>query len=218
MITESRLPRTQRKLRNFVMLGASVAAIIAASVFGTASAPAGASSHREAPLIARDMYADNTDTYAFVSPDKPDTVTLIASWMPFEHPMGGPNYYGFGDDVGYYIYVDDNGDAKPDYSYKLTTKTTVKNPNTFLYNTAPMSGVGSDGQNMQQTWSLQENGKEIATGIVPPPNVGIKSTPNYLATFAAGVKTANTPEGPMEIFAGQTERSDATEPAQVFAS
>jgi hypothetical protein len=199
---ESSLRRANGKA---LMLGLSVAAVIAASVLGTAGNPAAASSHREAPLIARDAYADNTDTYAFVSPDKPDTVTLIASWIPFEHPMGGPNYFGFADDVGYYLHVDNNGDAKPDYSYKLTTKTTVKNPATFLYNTAPMTGVGSDAQNMQQTWSLSENGKEIATGVVPPVNVGIKSTPNYVDTFKQGVKSVKLAEGDMQVFAGQTD-------------
>jgi len=164
-----------------------------------------ASSHREAPLISRDPFADNTDTYAFVSPDRPDTVTLIASWIPFEHPMGGPNYFSFADDVGYYIHVDNNGDAKPDFSYKLTTKTTTVNPNTFLYNTGPMVGLNSDGQNVRQTWTLEENGAVLATGDVPPVNVGLKSTPNYPATFAAGIKAVDLPEGRMQIFAGQTD-------------
>ena len=47
-----------------------------------------ASSHREAPLISADPLADNTDVYAFVSPDAPDTVTLIANWIPLEAPAG----------------------------------------------------------------------------------------------------------------------------------
>ncbi len=205
MNTQPNLSRTHSKLRNGVMMGASVAAIIAASIFGAAGAPAAASSHREAPLISRDAYADNTDTYAFVSPDKPDTVTLIASWIPFEHPAGGPNYFGWADDVGYYIYVDNNGDAKPDFSYKLTSKTTTKNPNTFLYNTGPMNGINTDAQNVQQTWTLEENGAVISTGATPPVNVGIKSTPNYLNTFNAGIYTAKLAEGDMKVFAGQTD-------------
>jgi hypothetical protein len=59
--------------------------------------PSKASSHREAPLISGDPQADTTDVYAFVSPDAPDTVTLISSWSPFEDPQGGPNFYKFGD-------------------------------------------------------------------------------------------------------------------------
>ena len=57
------------------------------------------SSHREAPEISKDPVADNTDTYAFVSPDKPDTVTIITNYIPLEDPPGGPNFFEFGDDV-----------------------------------------------------------------------------------------------------------------------
>jgi hypothetical protein len=195
---------SRQTIRKVAGVGLS-AALLAGSFAMAGNGSASASSHREAPLISRDAFADNTDTYAFVSPDKPDTVTLIASWIPFEHPMGGPNFFSFADDVGYYIHVDNNGDAKPDYSYKLTTKTTTANPNTFLYNTGPMSGLNSDGQNVRQSWSLQENGKEIATGIVPPVNVGIKSTPDYVSTFLSGIKSVSLPEGEMQVFAGQTD-------------
>src|SRR6476620_10067838 len=76
--------------------------------------PGRASSHREAPLISGDPQADNTDVYAFVSPDAPDTVTIIASYIPFENPQGGPNFYRFGDNVLYEIHIDNNGDAVDD--------------------------------------------------------------------------------------------------------
>jgi uncharacterized protein DUF4331 len=59
----------------------------------------GASSHREAPLTATDPTVDNTDVYAFVSPDRSDSVTLIANWIPFEEPNGGPNFYPFSPDA-----------------------------------------------------------------------------------------------------------------------
>ena len=71
--------------------------LLLSSVLVSQSSDVGASSHREAPLIARDPLADSTDLYAFVSPDKPDTVTLIGSWIPFEGPQGGPYYYSFAD-------------------------------------------------------------------------------------------------------------------------
>ena len=74
------------------------------------------SSHREAPEIAKDPVADSTDVYAFVSPDKPDTVTLIANYIPLQGPAGGPNFYEFGDDVLYEIHVDNNGDGRADIS------------------------------------------------------------------------------------------------------
>ena len=102
-----------------------------------------ASSHREAPLISQDPVADNTDMYAFVSPDEPDTVTLVANWIPLELPAGGPNFNSFGDDVLYKINVDNNGDAVADVVYEWRFKTTVGNPNTFLYNTGPVKSIST---------------------------------------------------------------------------
>src|SRR5690242_19884501 len=83
-----------------------------APAFFTSPAEVEASSHREAPLISQDPVADATDVYAFVSPDKPDTVTLITNWIPLESPASGPNWYRFGDDVLYEIHIDNVGDAQ----------------------------------------------------------------------------------------------------------
>src|SRR5438128_12034708 len=88
--------------------------------FGTVSA----SSHREAPLISQDPMADNTDLYAFVSPDQPNTVTIVANYIPLESPAGGPNFPAFDDNVLYAIHVDNNGAAKEDlkYEFRFTTQ------------------------------------------------------------------------------------------------
>src|SRR6185369_5037811 len=94
-----------------------------------------ASSHREAPLIALDPAADNTDLYAFVSPDRPNSVTLLANFIPLEEPAGGPNFAKFDDNVLYQIRFDNNGDAKLDLALQFRFHTVVGNPNTFLYNT-----------------------------------------------------------------------------------
>ena len=75
------------------------------------------SSHREAPEISKHPVADSSDLYAFVSPDKPDTVTIIANYIPLESPAGGPNFFEFGNDVQYSIYIDNDGDAKPEITY-----------------------------------------------------------------------------------------------------
>src|SRR5215469_6372923 len=99
------------------------------------------SSHREAPEISKDAVADNTDVYAFVSPDDSDTVTLIANYIPLEGPAGGPNFFEFGDDVLYEIHIDNNGDAVDDIIYQFLFQTTLQNPNTFLYNTGPISSL-----------------------------------------------------------------------------
>src|SRR5947209_5480105 len=99
------------------------------------------SSHREAPEISKDPVADSTDVYAFVSPDKPSTVTLIANYVPFEAPDGGPNFFEFGNDVLYEIHIDNNADALPEITYQFAFQTTLQNPNTFLYNTGPISSL-----------------------------------------------------------------------------
>src|SRR5215203_2593619 len=97
------------------------------------------SSHREAPEISKDPVADATDLYAFVSPDRTDSVTFIANYIPFEVPAAGPNFYRFGDDVMYEINVDNVGDAKAHIRYQFHFYTSIVNGNTFLYNTGSFS-------------------------------------------------------------------------------
>ncbi len=94
-----------------------------------------ASSHAEAPLISQDPRADNTDLYAFVSPDNTNTVTMIANYIPLESPASGPNFYSFDDTVLYEIKIDNSGDGEPDLGYQFRFNTTTKNPNTFLSST-----------------------------------------------------------------------------------
>jgi hypothetical protein len=108
----------------------------------------GASSHREAPMISQDPAADGTDFYMFKSPDRTDTITLIANYYPFQEPAGGPNFYRFGDDVLYRISIDDNGDTIPDQWFDFTFTTTVRNGNTFLYNTGPVASLGDPNLNI----------------------------------------------------------------------
>src|SRR6201997_5811997 len=112
------------------------------------------SSHREAPEISKDPVADNTDVYAFVSPDNSDTVTLIANYIPFEGPAGGPNFFEFGDDVLYEIHIDNDGDAVDDIIYQFRFQTTLQNPNTFLYNTGPISSLDDPNWNKRQFYSV----------------------------------------------------------------
>ena len=103
------------------------------------------SSHREAPEISKDPVADSTDVYAFVSPDAPGTVTLIANYIPLQGPDSGPNFYEFGDDVLYTINVDNNGDGKADIAFEFlfTTTNAPGASSYFLYNTGPMTTLPS---------------------------------------------------------------------------
>src|SRR2546428_13962707 len=96
------------------------------------------SSHREAPEISKDPVADNTDVYAFVSPDKPGTVTLIANYIPLQGPAGGPHFSQVGDGVPHEIPVVNNGDGRAAASLQLRLLTTVRNPATFPYHTGPL--------------------------------------------------------------------------------
>jgi hypothetical protein len=112
------------------------------------------SSHREAPEISKDPVADSTDLYAFVSPDTPDTVTLIANYIPLQAPAGGPNFYPFGDDVLYEIHVDNNGDGRADVTYQFRFSTCLRNDATFLYNTGPIQSLDDPNWNSRQFYSV----------------------------------------------------------------
>ena len=165
------------------------------------------SSHREAPEISKDPVADNTDVYAFVSPDRPDTVTLIANFIPLQLPYGGPNFHEFGDDVLYEIHVSNRGDAYADISYQFRFETRIRNRNTFLYNTGPITSIDSPNWNRPQFYSVtrvDRNGPDRTLGRglrVPPVNVGVRSTANYAATFTAAA-VQDLPGG-RRVFAGQ---------------
>ena len=165
-----------------------------------------ASSHREAPLISGDPKVDATDLYAFVSPDDASTVTLIANYIPFEEPAGGPNFYGFDDKALYEIKVDNNGDAVPDVTYQFRFKTQVQNPNTFLYNTGAIGSLTDPNFNIRQTYTLTKvvgnTSTVIATDVpVAPANIGPKSTPDY----AALQQMAVTKVGGTKVLVGQSE-------------
>ena len=161
------------------------------------------SSHREAPEISKDPVADNTDVYAFVSPDSPKTVTIIANFVPLQDPPGGPNFFEFGDDVLYSIYIDNDGDGRPEIEYAFRFKTTVANAKTFLYNTGPITSLDSANWNRKQTYSVTRiDGSDVTlwgTGAAgrfkttvlgtdlpcPPCNIGFRSTPNYSSALGS---------------------------------
>src|SRR5436190_21183321 len=112
------------------------------------------SSHREAPEISKDPVADNADVYAFVSPDNPGTVTLLSNFVPLQDPPGGPNFFEFGDDVMYSIHIDNDGDGRPEISYVFKFQTKIQNKDTFLYNTGPITSLGSATWNKRQYYTV----------------------------------------------------------------
>jgi hypothetical protein len=163
------------------------------------------SSHREAPAISKDPVADNTDTYAFVSPDDPTTVTIIANYLPLEAPFGGPNFFEFGPDVRYRINIDNDGDGDGDVIYEFAFETQVADPNSFLYNTGAIESIDSSNWNRKQFYSVTriEDGRRavLATDLACPPcNVGVLSTPDYDELAAQAVHGI---AGGRTVFAGQ---------------
>jgi hypothetical protein len=191
------------------------------------------SSHREAPEISKDPVADNTDVYAFVSPDRPGTVTLVANFIPAQQPFGGPNFFEFGDDVLYEIHISNSGTARADISYQFRFNTKIINPNTFLYNTGPIGSItDTSNWNRPQYYSVTRvergqdhgwdsaddrdgRGRLLAQGLtVPPVNVGVRSTPNYASTFTQAA-VHNLGHG-RRVFAGQRADSFHVDLGSIF--
>ena len=176
------------------------------------------SSHREAPGISKDPVADNTDLYAFVSPDRPGTVTILANFIPLEPPAGGPNFYEFGDDVAYDIHISNDPNPDADITYRFRFRTSLRNDDTFLYNTGPIDAIDSANWNRRQFYSVTkiEGGKEkvLASGLAcPPVNIGPRSTPNYHALAEAAEHTL--PSGEL-VFAGQRNEGFFVDLGSIF--
>jgi hypothetical protein len=179
-------------------------------------------SHREAPKISKDPVADNTDLYAFVSPDKPDTATILANYIPLQEPAGGPNFNTFGDDVLYEIVIDNNGDGIEDITYQFRFKTKIGNPDTFLYNTGPISSLTDPSWNVKQSYSVTKVVGPRRTGVstvlgsdlpTPPVNIGPRSTPNYVHLANAAI---NTLSDGSTVFAGQRDEAFFVDLGSIF--
>ena len=168
------------------------------------------SSHREAPEIAKDPVADSADLYAFVSPDRPDLVTIIANYVPLQGPDGGPNFYSFGDDVQYWINVDNDGDGDADISFQFQFATSLENPDSFLYNSGPIRSLTDTSWNRRQTYSVtrveyhesrEPTWTALGEGLACPPcNIGPLSTPDDPSLADAAVHSLG---GGVTVFAGQ---------------
>src|SRR5712691_11350 len=151
-----------RKAAFALLLAASAAAIAAGVLLRGPSPQAGnASSHREAPLISEDPTADNTDLWAFRSPDAPSMLTIISNWIPGEDPAAGPNYYRFSARARYLIYLDRNGDGKPDITYRFT----------FSNSAAPLF-LGNTVQKYTVTRIAGGKSSVVFRGLTPPDNIG----------------------------------------------
>ena len=186
-----------------------VTAALAMFIVAIVIARPGASSHREAPLISQDPLADNTDLYAFVSPERPDRVVLISNFVPLQFPSSGPNFWRFDDNVLYEIMVDNTGDAVEDITFQFRFRTEIRNPNTFLYNTGQVTSFDDPDLNVRQFFQVtyvtgprRTGSARIVADNVPvqPAYVGISSMPNYDTALGHGVYPQEF--NGMRLFAG----------------
>ena len=181
-------------MRSGIIALGAVGLLSAAAAVGAATLGPGngtASSHREAPLIAEDPSADLTDLYAFRSPDKPNTVTILANVIPGEDPAAGPNWYTFSPNARYNLKIDTNGDALPNVTYRFQ----------FHTKTGPFF-LGDTAQPFTVTRIAGGKSKVVARGTTPPNNIGPRSTPSYRSLAAKGVVSV---AGGGKAFAGQRD-------------
>jgi hypothetical protein len=168
------------------------------------------SSHREAPGVSQDPVTDSTDVYAFVSPQQPDTVTILANYVPLEDPAAGPNFFEFGSDVLYEININNTGSGLPDITYQFNFTTTITDPGTFLYATGPITSLTDSTWNRRQTYTITKveggTSKVLHTSSgtsvfsCPPCNIGPRSTPNYSTLAKSAIYELSDGS---TVFAGQ---------------
>jgi hypothetical protein len=198
------------RLRRTTALMASVAA--AAGAGGIITTLSNGSSHREAPLTALDPTGDDTDVYAFKAPDAANALTIVANWIPFEDPAGGPNFYRFDDRASYYLNVDNTGDGRYDVRYRFKFHTRTRDKNSFLYALPGVSSILDPKLNVVQTYDVTRetyrDGRQVGEKVVAhnlptaPNNVGPKTFPDYAAVAAQADRTI---KGGGRVFAGQVD-------------
>ncbi|AYN33726.1 DUF4331 domain-containing protein [Streptomyces albus] len=201
-------PRKRRALDQSLLVLGTGALATGVAVLALAPGVSSASSHREAPMIAGDPRADNTDTYAFTSPDKPDTVTLAANWIPMEEPNGGPSFYAFADDATYHIKIDNTGDGKADVTYTWRFRNEIRDAaQQFLYNTGPVDSLNDPDLNFRQFYDLTVTTARGTTTLlhdapVAPSRTGKASMPDYGKLRDQAVRPVR---GGGQTYAGQAE-------------
>src|SRR3954449_13110710 len=192
-------------MRRIALIAALIAAAIAVPLsFG--------SSHREAPLTSIDPTGDDTDLYAFTANDAPNALTVVANWIPFEDPAGGPNFYRLDDRAEYYVNVDNTGDGRPDIRYQFKFKTHIRNKNSFLYAAPGVPSISDPKLNVYQTYTVRretyKNGRQTGSKVVgsnlpeAPNNVWPKTFPDYNTVANQAIRSIS---GGGKVFVGQRD-------------
>jgi hypothetical protein len=199
-------------MRRFTVLMAAILAAVAASVVVVSQGTG--SSHREAPLTSQDPTADDTDLYAFTAADAPDSLTVVANWLPFEDPGGGPNFYKFDPRARYYINIDNTGDGDYDVRYRFTFRTIAPNSARIGFPVAlPEIRSINDPKLERQRMTVRRlrynrRGHVVSSRIVgsnlpvAPSNIGAKTMPDYEALANQAIRSLR---GGGRVFAGQRD-------------
>src|SRR4051794_16004344 len=205
-----RLARPKHSGEELRMKRLSIAAVAAATAVAVPLSLG--SSHREAPNTAADPTADNTDVYAFTADDAQDSLTVVANWIPFEDPAGGPNFYQWDPRARYYVNVDNTGDGRYDVRYRFEFKTKVRNKQSFAVALPPVRSLNDANLNVRQTYNVtreQYRGGKLRSAKViarnqpsVPSNIGPKTMPDYAALAAEGIRPVR---GGGKVFAGQRD-------------
>ena len=201
----------------------TIAALVAAAL--VAAALSLGSSHREAPNTSQDPTADDTDVYAFTADDAPGSLTVVANWIPFEDPAGGPNFYNFDPKAHYYVNIDNTGDGVYDVRYEFAFKTKVVNKNSFAAATPTVESLKDPHLNVRQSYTItrekykkgkKRSEKVIARNLpVVPSNIGPKTMPHYDALAAEGIKSLQSGG---KVFVGQRDDPFFVDLGQTFDS
>jgi hypothetical protein len=199
---------------------ALVAALVATAIAVPLSV---GSSHREAPLTSIDPTGDDTDLYAYTANDAPGALTVVANWIPFEDPAGGPNFYRFDDRAHYYVNIDNTGDGAADVRYRFAFKTKVGNKESFLYALPGVSSINDPKLNVKQSYTVLRqtyrggklrSAKVLARGVpVAPNNVGPSTFPNYDQVANQAIRSV---KGGGKVFAGQRDDPFFVDLGQTF--
>lgn len=215
---------------------------LALMLLGSASTLTFSSSHREAPLVTETPKLDGTDLYMFNSyePGRKGFVTILANYLPLQAPFGGPNYFTLDPNGFYDIHIDNNGDAKPDITFRFKFKTKRRNLTIKAGNTnvaIPLINIGPVGPSRDDTANLNvlesytvkmirngKSGKFITDSTSdsrrfkkPVDNIGQKSVPNYGQYAQSHIYNVNIPNcGTGRVFVGQRREGFAISLGEVF--
>jgi len=199
-------------MRKSVLLVAALLSSLAAG-FVAVTLSTG-SSHREAPLSSADPLGDDTDVWFFTPKNQPGQVAIVANWVPFEDPAGGPNFYRFDDRARYYINIDNTGDGDYDIRYRFDFRTKFNDKN-FLHSLTEVRDLNSKNLFQKESYEIvretfNSRGRRTAARSLgknfraAPSNVGPKTMPDYEGLWRQAVKPLR---GGGQVFAGQ--RDDA---------